>query len=110
MLDDSEVKNKLDGKDVHWYFGYDYDKWRKIVPKIKLHLLRSLWEVSLWDRISGRDIPHCDRCKEEIEGYPRYILTFPLCECCYDDFNCEAINDGEQKHGEEKNDDEGLTY
>lgn len=93
MLDSVEVKTKLDGKDVHWYFGYDSDKWRKIVPKIKLRLLRSLWEVSLWDRLSGRDIPRCDRCKGKIEGYPHYVLTFPLCECCYDDFHCEALND-----------------
>lgn len=93
MLDDSEVKAKLDGQEVHWYFGRDRDRWAVVAPKQKIKWLRELWEVSLWDRLCGRDIPHCDRCKEEIEGYPRYILTFPLCECCYDDFDCESIND-----------------
>ena len=110
MLNVKEVKQKLGGKDLHWYVRYDRTRWDKIVPKIKRGLLRDLWEVSLWDRLCGRDIPHCSRCKEEIFDMPRYISTSPLCDCCYDDFVCEAINDGEQKHGEDRNDDEGLTY
>jgi hypothetical protein len=93
MLNASEAKKKLNGKEFHWYFGYNRERWNLIVLKRKIKWLRELWEVSLWDRLCGRDIPRCDRCKVILLDFPRYISAFPLCECCYDDFICEALND-----------------
>jgi hypothetical protein len=93
MLDDSEVKKKLDGKEVHWYFGRDYDRWRLVVTKQKVKWLRELWEVSLWDRLCGRDIPHCDRCKETLFEFPRFILNYPLCDFCYGEYSADALNE-----------------
>lgn len=93
MLRVDEVKIKLDGKEVHWYFGRDRDRWAVVAPKQKIKWLRELWEVSLWDRLFKRDIPKCDRCKEIILEFPRFILQFPLCDFCYGEYSADALNE-----------------
>ena len=93
MISARDVKIKMHGKELHWYFGKDSDRWKLVVPSIKKRLLRELWEVTLWDRLLGRDVPHCGRCKEENLESLHVILCTPLCDCCYDDYSSERAED-----------------
>jgi hypothetical protein len=93
MLSVKEVKVKLGGKTDQWYFGFDRERWGIIVPKIKHRLLRDLWGITLWDRLLGRDIPKCDRCKNELLEVPRFILHYPLCAFCYGEYSADALNE-----------------
>ena len=100
MIELDKVKAKLEGLTAWEWCGFDRYDWYRIHPKIKRKLLRELWEVSLLDLwVFKRDIPQCDRCKEEILDIPKYILTFPLCDCCYDDFSCERSEDQGRRWG-----------
>jgi hypothetical protein len=96
MLSAREVKLKLGNKKDHWYFGYDRERWRMVAPKIKRRLLQDLWEITLWDKLLGRNIPKCDRCKNELLEVPRFILQYPLCEFCCGEYSADALTENKK--------------
>lgn len=91
MLSVKVVKAKLKGKELHWHFNLDRYRWGIIAPKVKKQWLRELWGVTLWDRLWGRDVPPCDRCKEENLDALHVILCKPLCDDCYQDLVADVL-------------------